>query len=117
MMSWVRSLVWVIQQLTWRGCMARAPRKENTGSGRSPGCSCSFEKSMVRPSMRGGVPVFEPAHGKLQLAQARGERQRRRIARPARPVVVRGRRGRSPPRKVPAVRHHRPRLEARGRWP
>jgi len=31
--------------------------KENTGGGSSPGCSASSEKSIVRPSSRGGVPV------------------------------------------------------------
>src|SRR6185503_3314017 len=38
MMSWVPSFVWVTQQGSWRGCKARAPTKENTGSGESPRC-------------------------------------------------------------------------------
>src|SRR3546814_7043469 len=39
MMSWVRSLVWVIQHDTWRGWSACEPMNENTGRGSSPGCS------------------------------------------------------------------------------
>ena len=47
--------------------MAVLPMKLNTGTGRSgfmppgtpsPGCSVHFDQSIVRPSMRGGVPVF-----------------------------------------------------------
>jgi len=47
--------------------MGAWPMKLNTGTGwsavsepgmPSPGCSVHFEKSMLRPSMRGGVPVF-----------------------------------------------------------
>ena len=40
MMSWVRCVVWVIQQLTWRGCSRTSPMNDITGSGSSPGCSC-----------------------------------------------------------------------------
>ena len=58
MMPWVCRLVCVIQQDTWRGCISALPRTEKTGTGVSPGCSVSWEKSIVRPSMRGGVPVF-----------------------------------------------------------
>ena len=65
-MSCVRSLVCVIQQGSWRGCMALLPMKLNTGNAPaftppgmpSPGCSSHWAKSMLRPSMRGGVPVF-----------------------------------------------------------
>ncbi len=39
MISWVCSLVWVIQQLTCAGCSATLPRKDITGRGSSPGCS------------------------------------------------------------------------------
>mgnify|MGYP002147312399 CR=1 FL=1 len=40
------------------------PITENTGTGsRSPACSCITEKSIVRPSMRGGVPVFKRPWG------------------------------------------------------
>ncbi|MNE47140.1 hypothetical protein D3C80_1415230 [compost metagenome] len=58
MISWVRALVWVIQQLTWVGCCSRDPRNDITGTGLSPACSVISEKSTERPSMRGGVPVF-----------------------------------------------------------
>ena len=66
MMSWVRSLVWVIQQAICAGCISRCPLKLNTGISDdsppampSPGCSRHWLKSMVRPSKRGGVPVFK----------------------------------------------------------
>lgn len=58
MISWVRALVWVIQQLTCSGCCSFEPRKDITGIGVSPGCSVITEKSTLRPSIRGGVPVF-----------------------------------------------------------
>jgi hypothetical protein len=58
MMSWVRSLVSVIQHGSCFGCWAALPRKEKTGSGSSECCSSITEKSMVLPSRRGGVPVF-----------------------------------------------------------
>ena len=38
--------------------LAGLPRKLNTGTGSSPGCSSITEKSIVRASRRGGVPVF-----------------------------------------------------------
>ena len=38
---------------------------------------------MLRPSMRGGVPVFNRPTRKRQLAQARRERIRGRVAGPA----------------------------------
>ena len=103
MMSWVRSLVWVIQQLTWRGCIAREPRNENTGSGRSPGCSVEpgeIDGAAVDARRRAGLQAPDR---QLQLAQPRGERERRRVAGAAAPGSCRGRRGSRPPRKVPAV--------------
>ena len=65
-MSCVRALVCVIQQGIWAGCMATDPIDENTGTGSvSPPCSTITEKSIVRPSMRGGVPVFKRPCGSL----------------------------------------------------
>ena len=59
MISCVRALVWVTQHGTWRGWLSGVPRKLNTGTGsRSPGWASSLLKSMDRPSIRGGVPVF-----------------------------------------------------------
>ncbi len=63
MMSWVRSLVWVIQQGSCRGCSRATPRNENTGSGSVAGLFLQAEKSMVRPSRRGGVPVLRRPTG------------------------------------------------------
>ncbi len=84
MMSCVRSLVWVIQHGSCRGCCAASPMNENTGCGSSPGCTSIAEKSMLRASSRGGVPVFRRPTGSLS--------SRRRAARvseggsPARPA-------------------------------
>ena len=85
MMSCVRRLVCVIQQGTCRGCIAALPMKLNTGTGsRSPGCSSHFEKSMVRPSIRGGVPVFRRPWGSLSsLSRAESEIAGGSPARPA----------------------------------
>ncbi len=84
MISCVRSLVCVIQHGTWRGCIVRPPMNENTGTGSSPGWVASAARSMVRPSSRGGVPVFSRPAGSWS--------SRRRAARvvaggsPARPA-------------------------------
>ena len=49
--------------------MAREPRKLNTGSGSSPGCTVQREKSMVRASSRGGVgTVYGALIGALIMA-------------------------------------------------
>ena len=61
----LRELVCVIQHGNCRGCCSPRPRKENTGTGASPGCSVITEKSMLRPSIRGGVPVFSRPTGSL----------------------------------------------------
>ncbi len=63
MISCVRSFVCVIQQGSCRGCIARSPTKLITGAGSSPGCTASAVKSIVRPSSRGGVPVFKRPAG------------------------------------------------------
>ena len=111
MISCVRALVCVIQHGTWRGCCAARPMNENTGTGSSPGCSVIAEKSMLRPSMRGGVPVFSRPTGKLQLAQPARETDRRRVARPAALIVLQA--DVDQPRQERAGRqHHRARCEA-----
>jgi len=102
MMSWVRALVWVIQQGSWRGCCARLPRKENTGTGSSPCCSARREKSMVRPSRRGGVPVLSLPAGRASsrrraASRAAGSSPMRPAAKCSSPTWIR------PARKVPAV--------------
>ena len=63
-------VVGVIQHGNWRGCMSARPMKLNTGmcgfwppDMPSPGCSSQAAKSMLRPSMRGGVPVFRRPWG------------------------------------------------------
>ncbi len=88
MISWVRSLVWVIQQGTCAGCSSRLPMNENTGSGESPGCASMTEKSMLRASRRGGVPVLRRPTGSAQLAQPCRERDRGRVAGPPGLVVA-----------------------------
>ena len=102
MISCVRSLVWVIQHAICGGCIARVPMKLITGAGSSPGCRSSCEKSTVRPSSRGGVPVLRRPAG-----SASSRRRRPRVfaggspARPASkcssPTWI------SPDRKVPVV--------------
>jgi hypothetical protein len=104
MMSWVRALVWVIQQGICCGCIATLPMKLNTGidpSGEpagcapacraavvaatpSPGCSRHLEKSIVRPSRRGGVPVFKRPCGNFNsLSRALSDTAGGSPARPA----------------------------------
>ena len=59
MMSCMRSFVCVIQQGSWRGCSICGSIREKDGTGSiSPGCSLHLLKSIERPSMRAGVPVF-----------------------------------------------------------
>jgi hypothetical protein len=64
---------------------AALPMKLNTGTGsRSPGCSSHLEKSMVRPSMRGGVPVFSRPCGSFSsFSRADSETAGGSPARPA----------------------------------
>ena len=77
--------------------------KLNTGTGsRSPGCATSFEKSIERPSMRGGVPVLSRPCGNFSaFRRADSVTAGGSPARPAawwlRPTCTR------PSRKVPAV--------------
>ncbi len=114
MISCVRSLVCVIQHGSCAGCWAAWPRKLNTGTGPaggapsgpgmpSPGCASSTEKSMLRPSMRGGVPVFSRPCGSFSsFRRADSVTAGGSPARPpawfCRPTWMR------PSRKVPAVR-------------
>src|SRR3546814_9139614 len=72
--SWVRSLVWVIQHGSCSGCMAAVPIYENTGTGwLSPGCSSNLLKSILRASIRGGVPVFRRPWGSFSSLSRRSE--------------------------------------------
>ena len=88
MISCVRSLVCVIQHGSCRGCMSRRPRKENTGSGSSPGCSLhDREVDAVAVEAR-RRPGLQAPDRQLQLAQPRRERDGRRIARAPRLVVL-----------------------------
>src|SRR5882762_9579970 len=47
------------------GMHVATTHEKNTGCGVSPGCSASNEKSMLRASRRGGVPVFKRPTGRL----------------------------------------------------
>ena len=80
MMSWVRALVWVIQHGRCAGCIAREPRNENTGAGSSPGCTARTEKSIVRPSSRGGVPVLSRPTGRSSSRRRAPRALGRRVA-------------------------------------
>jgi hypothetical protein len=82
MISWVRSLVAVMWQDTWRGCSLRSPRNENTGTrlvARLHLQAGVVDAATVDARRRAGL---EPAHAQRQRAQLLGEPVRRRIARP-----------------------------------
>ncbi len=69
----------------------------------SPGCSSSFEKSMVRPSIRGGVPVFSRPCGSFSSLQPCRQRHRGRVACAARLCSCSRPTWIFPSRNVPAV--------------
>ena len=56
-MASVSVVVNAMWQLTCGRVMAFVRKLKGVGSA-SPGCSSNFDQSMLRPSMRGGVPVF-----------------------------------------------------------
>ena len=88
MISWVRSLVWVIQQGTWRGCSSREPRNENTGAGSSPGC-CSRPRE-VDACGRRCAAACRSSGGRRRTGSSRSRcasARRRRIARAAARVL------------------------------
>ena len=53
---------------------------ENGSGGSSPGCISSADQSMVRPSSRGGVPVFKRPSAKPAFFQRARKSDRRRFA-------------------------------------
>ena len=58
MTAWVSRLVCVMWHGTCRGWTSGVDRNDIVGRGESPGCCSITLKSTLRPSMRGGVPVF-----------------------------------------------------------
>ena len=62
------------------GLSMRVVSIENGSGGSSPGCISSADQSMVRPSSRGGVPVFKRPSAKPALFERRRKSQRRRFA-------------------------------------
>ena len=68
MRAWVAGVVAVMWQATW-GVVIRSVRKENGTGGSSPGCISRPAQSIVRPSSRGGVPVFSRPSGKPSRAR------------------------------------------------
>ena len=100
--SWVRSFVCVIPQLIWRA-IGRSLRKENIVGSSSPGCCSSLLQSIVRPSRRGGVPVFSlprsrPSPISCAASRKDGSSPIRPPARRSGPMCM------TPFKKVPAVR-------------
>src|SRR5262249_55569839 len=68
MMSWTAGVVSVEWQTTC-GTVIRSVPKLNGRGGSSPGWSEHFEKSMVRPLSRQGVPVLNRARWKPAAAR------------------------------------------------
>ncbi len=86
MMSWVRSLVCVIQQadLPRMHLPAAEEREDRLGAiARLLREAREIDRAPVDPGRR---PGLQPSHRQVQLAQARGQRERGRITRPSRPV-------------------------------
>ena len=59
MISWVRALVWVIQQITCGGCCSREPRNDITGSGVSTAAMSVLPMALLPGFF---VPLFFIAH-------------------------------------------------------
>ena len=83
MMRWVAALVRVMPHSTW-GVPIRSVSIENGSGGSSPGCISTAAQSMVRPSSRGGVPVFSRPRAKSEPLQGQRQTDRRRLAYPPR---------------------------------
>ena len=69
-----------VVQVTWQGTwgvVIRSVRVEKGGGGSSPGWHSSPAQSMVRPSRRGGVPVFRRPSGKPGAAERFGQAEGR----------------------------------------
>ena len=58
----------------------RVVRIENGSGGSSPGCISSADQSIVRPSSRGGVPVFKRPSSKAEIFQRARKSHCRRFA-------------------------------------
>ena len=102
MIWWVVSLVWVIPQAICRASGALDRKEKSVGSS-SPGWLSSRAQSIVRPSRRGGVPVFRRPRGKskpcIRSANAiDGASPMRPAAKLSSPIRMR------PRRNVPLVR-------------
>ncbi len=111
MMSWVRSLVWVIQHATWRGCCSRAAEEREHRLGTVARLLRELREidgAAVDARRRSGLeaPGREP-----ELAQARRQRERRRIARAA-GLVAREADVDQPTEECPGGEHHGRRVEA-----
>ena len=76
---WSSSVMW--QAIC--GVAIRSVRNENGGGGSSPGWRSSPAQSIVRPSSRGGVPVFSRPSAKPRARQGPRQAERRRLADPA----------------------------------
>ena len=77
--AWVARVVRVMRQAIW-GVVIALVRNEKGAGGSSPACISRAAQSMVRPSRRGGVPVFSrPMAGRSHKASWTG-RWRRRLS-------------------------------------
>ena len=70
------------------GVVIRSVMTENGSGGSSPGCISTADQSMVVPSSRGGVPVFNRPERKAGAFEGGRKPHRRRLADPpGRPVL------------------------------
>ena len=74
-------LVYVMWQSVW-GTRMRVVSVENGSGGSSPGCASSDVQSTVRPSMRGGVPVFRRPRRNPNALRAQDRPRERRLSDP-----------------------------------
>ena len=82
MMSCVAAVVRVMWQSTC-GVVIAAVIVENGSGGSSPGCRSRLAQSIVRPSRRGGVPVFSRPSRRPGARQRLRQADARRLAMPA----------------------------------
>ena len=87
MTSWVAGVVRVMPHWIC-GVVIRSVMTENGSGGSSPGCISTADQSIVVPSSRGGVPVFNRPSVKPGLFERGRKAHRRRLADPARRPVL-----------------------------
>ena len=87
MISWVRSLVCVIQQLTWRGWLARVAEEGEDRLGAIARLLFELREIDGAAVDARRRPGLQSPHGQRELAKAGRQRDRRRVARATRLVA------------------------------